>query len=324
MAFYEQEFIEIKREKAKMEIIGTMKCSVEQEDVQRYLASRKPKEKRRMGAFGVLTVLVWLLAALPAVAALFLTNAPNPRLGGGTLALTVIFALIAIICTMCYVRIASASRQTIAQTNPDSPEQLRAAAPDAVVWKQNRQWEICHAVKPMSHVFLRSLEPPVANPEALGALRAADLIVIGPGSMFTSILPNLLVPGVAEAINESHAQVVFVCPLADAQGETRGMDVAAYVRALARHGLDDRLDAIIVNRPRYGAGARTYLAHDANLNLNVYSVAYTAEMLDELHERGIEPYLRPLADEERATWHNPVALREVLIEVAGACPSRLR
>ena len=55
---YEQEFIEIKREKAKMEIIGTMKCSVEQEDVRRYLASRKPKEKRRMGAFGVLTVLV--------------------------------------------------------------------------------------------------------------------------------------------------------------------------------------------------------------------------------------------------------------------------
>ena len=93
MAFYEREFIEIKREKAKMEIIGTMKCSMEQKDVRRYLASRKPKEKRRMGAFGALTALVWLLAALPAVAALFLTNNPNPRLGGGTLALTVIFAL---------------------------------------------------------------------------------------------------------------------------------------------------------------------------------------------------------------------------------------
>ena len=109
MAFYEQEFIEIKREKAKMEIIGTMKCSVEQEDVRRYLASRKPKEKCRMSAFGALTALVWLLAALPAVAALFLTNNPNPRLGGGTLALTVIFALIAIICTVCYVRIFSAT-----------------------------------------------------------------------------------------------------------------------------------------------------------------------------------------------------------------------
>ena len=48
MTFYEREFIEIKRENAKMEIIGTMKCSVEQEDVRRYLASRKPKEMIRL------------------------------------------------------------------------------------------------------------------------------------------------------------------------------------------------------------------------------------------------------------------------------------
>ena len=184
MAFYEQEFIEIKREKAKMEIIGTMKCSVEQEDVRRYLASRKSKEKRRMGAFGALTVLVSLLAALPAVAALFLTNAPNPRLGGGTLALTVIFALIAIICTVCYVRIASASRQTIAQTNPDSPEQLRAVAPDAVVWKQNRQWELCHAhdLVPLESalqgrpVFLGSQRPTDATTRSLRQFEEKKLV----------------------------------------------------------------------------------------------------------------------------------------------------
>lgn len=122
-----------------------------------------------MGAFGVLTVLVWLLAALPAVAALFLTNNPNPRLGGGTLALTVIFALIAIICTLGYVRIASASRQTISQTNPDSPEQLRAAAPDAVVWKQNRQWELCHA-----HDLVPLESALQGHPVFLGSQRPAD------------------------------------------------------------------------------------------------------------------------------------------------------
>ena len=184
MAFYEQEFIEIKREKAKMEIIGTMKCSVEQEDVRRYLASRKPKEKRRIGAFGALTVLVWLLAALPAVGELFLTNSPNPRLGGGTLVLTVIFALIAIICTLGYVRIASASRQTIAQTDPDSPEQLRAAAPDAVVWKQNRQWELCHAhdLVPLESalqgrpVFLGSQRPTDATTRSLRQFEEKKLV----------------------------------------------------------------------------------------------------------------------------------------------------
>lgn len=169
MTFYEREFIEIKRENAKMEIIGTMKCSVEQEDVRRYLASRKLKEKLCMGAFGVWIVLVWLLAAFPAVAALFLTNNPNPRLGGGTLALTVIFALIAIIWTLGYVRSASASRQIISQINPDSPEQLRAAAPDAVVWKQNRQWELCHA-----HDLVPLESALKGHPVFLGSQRPTD------------------------------------------------------------------------------------------------------------------------------------------------------
>lgn len=186
------------------------------------------------------------------------------------------------------------------------------------------QWDICHSVEPMSHVFLRCPHTPKPNPEALAAIADADLIVLGPGSMFTSILPNLLVPGIADVIRVSHAQVVFVCPLADAQGETRGMDVAAYVDALSRHGLEGRIDAIVVNKPRYGEGARTYLAHDQNLHLNVYSVAYTPAMLDRLRAQGIEPYLAPLADEDRLTWHNPVALRNVLHEVVTGCPSPQR
>ena len=137
-----------------------------------------------MGAFGALTALVWLLAALPAVAALFLTNNPNPRLGGGTLALTVIFALIAIACTVGYFRIASASRQTIAQTNPDSPEQLRAAAPDAVVWKQNKQWELCHIhdLVPLESalqgrpVFLGSQRPTDATTRSLRQFEEKKLV----------------------------------------------------------------------------------------------------------------------------------------------------
>ncbi len=144
MAFYEREFIEIKRQNVNMEIVGTLKCSVEREDVRKYILSRIAKEKRAMAIGGVLAIITWLLAAVPVVGELFLTNNPNPHLGGGTLALTVIFALIAIACTVIFVRGLSASKRIIAGTNPDSPEQLRAAAPDAVVWKQNKQWELCH------------------------------------------------------------------------------------------------------------------------------------------------------------------------------------
>ena len=205
---------------------------------------------------------------------------------------------------------------------PSTLEPVRLAGIDARGTTVTGQWDICHSVEPMGHVFLKSARMPEANPEALAAIAQADIIVLGPGSMFTSILPNLLVPGIADAIIRSRAKVVFVVPLADAQGETRGMDVAAYVDALERHGLAERVDFAIINEPRFGGGARTYIAHDRRLNLNVYSVAYTEEALERLRDRGIETILRPLADEERVTWHNPVALRNALLEVADACHLR--
>lgn len=181
------------------------------------------------------------------------------------------------------------------------------------------QWDICHADEPVSRVFLAGKDHPTANPDALSAIECADLIVLGPGSLFTSIVPNLLIPGVVEALTGSNAHIVFVCPLADAQGETRGLDVNGYVRALERHGLKGRIDSVIVNKPQYGDGVRTYLAHDRLLDCNVYSVAYSEDALQGLVERGMEPYLRPLADREHVTWHNPILLRNVLLEVAEAC-----
>ena len=169
MAFYEQEFIEIKRNNAKMEIVGTMKCSVERGDVRKYIRSRMAKEKRAIVIGGALAVITWLLAALPVVGELFLTNNPNPRLGGGTLALTAIFALIAIVCTVVFVRSLSASKRIIAGTNPDAPDQLLAVAPDAVVWKQNKQWELCHA-----HDLVPLESALQGRPVFLGSQRPAD------------------------------------------------------------------------------------------------------------------------------------------------------
>ncbi len=181
------------------------------------------------------------------------------------------------------------------------------------------QAAICHAPDPMKSVRLESEGEIHPNPAALQAIAEADLIVIGPGSLFTSMLPNFLVPGIAEAVRQSRAKVVFVCSLADAQGETRGMNVGEYVAALEAHGLAGRLDAVIVNEHKFGNGQRSYLAHDTKLDVNVYSVGYTEVMLKDLQARGIQPILRPLADAERVTWHNPVALRNALREVEDVC-----
>ena len=73
--------------------------------------------------------------------------------------------------------------------------------------------------------------------DALAAIAEAEVIVLGPGSLYTSILPALLVPGIREAIAASGALVVFACNVATQPGETRGFDLADHVDALERHGL---------------------------------------------------------------------------------------
>ncbi len=94
------------------------------------------------------------------------------------------------------------------------------------------------------------LEPAgaAANPEAVEAILAADLVVLGPGSLFTSIIPNVLVDGIREALVHTSARRVFVCPKIDSLGETSGMSVADHVYALAACGLADAIDAVLVHR----------------------------------------------------------------------------
>lgn len=91
------------------------------------------------------------------------------------------------------------------------------------------------------------LEPAVpANPEALDALLGADLVVLGPGSLFTSVIAALLPKGFAEALPGAE-RVVFVMNLGEQDGETLGMDAAAHVEALRRHVPGIRLDAVLIH-----------------------------------------------------------------------------
>ena len=78
--------------------------------------------------------------------------------------------------------------------------------------------------------------------------------MIGPGSLYTSILPALLVPGIREAIAASGALVVFACNVATQPGETRGYDLADHVDALDRHGLGHLPDVVLANN-RFDAAA---------------------------------------------------------------------
>ena len=93
------------------------------------------------------------------------------------------------------------------------------------------------------------LEPdnPLAYPPAIQAILGADLVVLGPGSLFTSLLPNLLVPDLAEALRSSRALKIYVCNVATQPGETDGFTCLDHVRTLEKHVGAGLFDLIICN-----------------------------------------------------------------------------
>jgi uncharacterized cofD-like protein len=153
-----------------------------------------------------------------------------------------------------------------------------------------------------------SLEPSRARalPQVLEAISQADMIVLGPGSLYTSVIPNLLIDGVAEAICASSAVKVYVMNVMTQDGETEAYTAADHVRALLSHG---------------GQGLfRFVLANDMDipeLSLGAYRRENAAPVhadREELAPLGVETVLAPVA-----TWsgglvrHDPTALAQALM-----------
>ena len=90
---------------------------------------------------------------------------------------------------------------------------------------------IGNARQPIIRIGCFPSRPP-ALPRALEAIKNAEIILIGPGSLYTSILPNLLVPEIVEAIEKSKAPKLYICNLMTQPGETDGLDVSGHVRAV--------------------------------------------------------------------------------------------
>ncbi len=141
----------------------------------------------------------------------------------------------------------------------------------------------------------------VATPEAVAAIEGADLVVLGPGSLYTSILPNLLVKGVAEAVVQSTGPVVYVANMREQLGETERMSIADHVTALRDHVDGLRLDAVIVHEGDVPAGAgRPLVASLEDVALR--------ELVDQV-------IARDLLDGHDG--HEPVRLAAAIAEVLG-------
>lgn len=97
-------------------------------------------------------------------------------------------------------------------------------------------------------IYLTPADPPACE-GAVAALESADQIVLGPGSLFTSLIATLAVPGICHALRSSHAQKVFLCNVRMQKGETEGFDAAAHLDALRDHVGEGGVDVIVVQSP---------------------------------------------------------------------------
>lgn len=194
----------------------------------------------------------------------------------------------------------------------------------------------CHSKTALESVQLVSASPgePIrAYQPAIDAIREADLIVLGPGSLFTSIIPNLLVPGIVEAIAESRGRVLFVCSLADTQGETWGLTAREHVEALMAHGMESLLDYVLVHSPvplradspatgRFNAVAgedsdyaTTSVVDETRLASDVRPVAIDYADMMAIQATGPIVIARDLVSERHPSWHSSRALTESFLQV---------
>jgi len=143
-------------------------------------------------------------------------------------------------------------------------------------------------------------------PKALDAIHEADLILMGPGSLYTSILPNLLIPEIAHAIVKSKAPRVYIANIMTQPGETSGYALADHLRAIQRHTPKRLIDWVVANRQPISADvARRYRRSGAE---------QVAIDLTSLQSLGYRVILDNLLEEHGVIRHNPVRLARLLFE----------
>lgn len=149
-------------------------------------------------------------------------------------------------------------------------------------------------------------ERPKALPEALAALEEADMIVLGPGSLYTSIIPNLLVEGIVEAIQRSPALKIYVCNVMTQEGETEGYTASDHISAIFQHSAGHLFRLCLVNSSPIPKSVAARYAQEG------------AEMLkydtDRCAALGVELVSRPIAMvQEGFVRHQPDHLAQELI-----------
>lgn len=171
-----------------------------------------------------------------------------------------------------------------------------------IVWGESR---IPVPGQRIKRVFLRPADcrPPEA---ALEAIAQADAIIIGPGSLYTSVLPNLLVRGLADALRRTKAPVFYISNVMTQPGETEGYTVADHIRAIYAHCGPGLIDCVIAH-----SGPVSWVARRRYREKGSHPVVVDAGAISKL---GVEVRKAWLIDETHVVRHHPDRLAKVIME----------
>lgn len=163
----------------------------------------------------------------------------------------------------------------------------------------------------IDHIYM---EPKISLPldEALEAIEEADLIVLGPGSLYTSVIPNLLVNNMVEKIYSSPAPKVYIANIMTQPGETDGYTVLDHVEAILKHSREDFLDYVIANIEKIPDSTLKKYIHDGS-----EPVILEDREEEILNKKGIKLIKEKLVDvKKNYIRHNSLKLSEILTNLA--------
>jgi uncharacterized cofD-like protein len=146
-------------------------------------------------------------------------------------------------------------------------------------------------------------------PQVLRAIRAADIITVGPGSLYTSILPNLLVAQVARVIGQSRATKIFVNNLMTQPGETDGYSAREHIETIKKYAPEIHFDYVVVNNRRISSEqAERYAAEGA------YQIGIDDNHIDDALDQRTEIVYADLLYDGEKVRHNSDRLAQVVLD----------
>ncbi|WP_304154739.1 gluconeogenesis factor YvcK family protein [Megamonas hypermegale] len=181
---------------------------------------------------------------------------------------------------------------------------LSATMDDGSVVDGESQIPLVHKRIKRVHIFPRQVE---AVPSTLKAIREAEVIVLGPGSLYTSVIPNLLVEDIAREIRESNAIKIYICNVMTQPGETDDYTASMHVRALIEHGGNGIVDYVLVNNKPISQEMQEHYAREGQ-----YPVLVDENAIADL---GVKCFKADIIDDSKMIHHDSLKLAHQVMEI---------